>query len=195
MKTAHRIVLNALAASVMVFGLGSAFAETVDEAAALKKLEDAVTKSGTVTKSHKPSKRSIIFDQDEAAAAGTKQDCANLPADAPTTAVDFVINFTSGSAALAPSSVATVTNIAKILALSPERCVLVEGHTDAIGNADRNLALSKARAESVVNYIAQKSNLDRAHLVPVGKGSTDPLANLDPRDGKNRRVVFKVVAN
>lgn len=84
--------------------------------------------------------------------------------------------------------------IAKILALSPERCVLVEGHTDISGNAERNLLLSRERAGSVVQFISDRGGVDRKRLVPVGKGSSDPVKNLDPRDPKNRRVVFKVVA-
>jgi flagellar motor protein MotB len=46
---------------------------------------------------------------------------------------------------------------------------------------------------SVVKFIVEKAGLDASRLVPVGKGPTEPLSNLDPRDAKNRRVVFKVV--
>jgi outer membrane protein OmpA-like peptidoglycan-associated protein len=109
------------------------------------------------------------------------------------TAVDFAIQFKVGSAEVAPSSEGVLREIAKILALSPDRCVLVEGHTDASGNADKNMALSRERAGSVVRFIVEKTGLDRNRLVPIGKGSSDPLQNLDQRDPKNRRVVFKVV--
>jgi flagellar motor protein MotB len=54
--------------------------------------------------------------------------------------------------------------------------------------------LSRERANAVVRFIADKGAVERKRLVPVGKGSTDPLRDLDPRDAKNRRVVFKVVA-
>ena len=98
-----------------------------------------------------------------------------------------------GSAEVAPASEPTLREIAKILSLNPERCVLVEGHTDATGNAERNLELSHRRAGSVVKFIVEKSGIDRNRLVPIGKGSSDPMKNIDPRDKKNRRVVFKVV--
>ena len=65
--------------------------------------------------------------------------------------------------------------------------------TDASGNYDRNLMLSRERAESVINFLTSRSGIDRKRLVPVGKGSSDPLRSLDARDPKNRRVVFKVV--
>jgi outer membrane protein OmpA-like peptidoglycan-associated protein len=109
-------------------------------------------------------------------------------------AVDFAIQFQVGSARVSPASEATLGSIAKILAMAPDRCVLVEGHTDATGNFDKNMALSRDRAGSVVNYIAEKAGIERNRLVPQGKGSTDPAPGLDPRDPKNRRVVFKVVA-
>lgn len=190
MKTLHRVALSSFATSLLALNLGTVLADS-DEAA-LKKLEQAVSHSGSA---HKPAKRSIVFDNEPPAAAASKQDCANLPPDVEATAVDFTIQFKVGSAALAPSSIATVSSIAQILALSPERCVLVEGHTDASGNADKNLNLSRARAETVTSFIAQKGGVERSRLVPIGKGSSAPLANLDPRDPRNRRVVFKVVAN
>jgi outer membrane protein OmpA-like peptidoglycan-associated protein len=83
--------------------------------------------------------------------------------------------------------------IAKILAISPDHCVIVEGHTDVSGNADRNMTLSRHRADAVVEFMVEKMGLEHRRLVPIGKGSTDTLKNLAPQDPKNRRVVFKVV--
>ena len=108
-------------------------------------------------------------------------------------AVDFAIQFQIGSAKISPASESTLGSIAKILALAPDRCVLVEGHTDATGSADQNMALSRERAGSVVNYICNKAGVERKRLVPQGKGSSSPAAGLAPTDPRNRRVVFKVV--
>lgn len=151
--------------------------------------------------------RAIVFDNEpQAAAPGApaaelakaskpvaKGDCSSLPPDVKANAVDFPIQFKVGSAEISATSEMTLNEIAKILSLSPERCVLVEGHTDATGNADKNMVLSRERANSVVNYISDKAGIDRSRVIPSGKGSSDPLKNLDPRDPKNRRVVFKVV--
>lgn len=120
-------------------------------------------------------------------------DCAGLPPGVRTIGVDFAIQFRVGSAVVSPTSERTLNQIARILALSPERCVIVEGHTDATGNYERNLELSHDRANSVVNFISDRNGIDRRRLVPIGKGSSDPVQNLDARDPKNRRVVFKVV--
>ncbi len=120
-------------------------------------------------------------------------DCASLPPGVRTIGVDFAIQFRVGSAMVSPASERTLNQIARILALSPERCVIVEGHTDATGNYERNIELSHDRANSVVNFISERNGIDRRRLVPVGKGSSDPVQNLDARDPRNRRVVFKVV--
>ena len=201
-------LLSALFAALLLAALGSAPARADDDASAkLKELERAMSepKEEPAIGAHggKKRTRAIVFDNapEEAAtpepakalAKPAARDCAALPPETKAKAVDFAIQFKVGSADLTPAAEATLGDISKILALSPDRCVLVEGHTDASGNADKNLALSRDRANSVVRFIAEKGGVDRKRLVPSGKGSNDPLSNLDPRDPKNRRVVFKVV--
>jgi outer membrane protein OmpA-like peptidoglycan-associated protein len=66
----------------------------------------------------------------------------------------------------------------------------VEGHADPRGDNDRNLDLSKARAESVVAYLVNEHGIDRARLAPVGKGATEPLNKAQPEAPENRRVTF-----
>lgn len=200
---------------VAAFGASASFADD-DSKTKLDELKRAMTAphenaadiGGTDTKK-KVRTRAIVFDNEPPAATApaspaadlaktakpaAKTDCGSLPADVKTSAVDFAIQFKVGSADISSASEMTLTEIAKILSLSPERCVLVEGHTDATGNADKNQVLSRERANSVVKYITDKAGIDRNRVIPSGKGSSDPLKNLDPRDPKNRRVVFKVVA-
>lgn len=205
-KRGH-IVLPALMAGLLMFSLGSASALDAGDEAKLKELENALKSPAAPAAVKKPRTRAIVFDNDPGAAtaaptaaavaAETKParigDCTALPADVKTTPVDFAIQFKSGSADLAPASEETLRQIAKILALSPDRCILVEGHTDAVGNFEKNMALSKDRSASVVKFIVEKAGMDSNRLVPIGKGQTEPLKNTDPRDAKNRRVVFKVV--
>ncbi|MDS4014137.1 MAG: OmpA family protein [Candidatus Accumulibacter sp.] len=171
-----------------------------DDASGLEELRRAMTEPSEAPK--KKRTRAIVFDGDAAqaqpgaapAASGGGADCAALPPDVRATAVQFPIQFRPGSAVITPGSGNTLTEIGKILALTPDRCVIVEGHTDAEGNPEKNMALSRERANAVVKFIVDKGSVERKRLVPVGKGSTDPLRDLDPRDAKNRRVVFKVVA-
>jgi len=120
-------------------------------------------------------------------------DCTALPADLNSVTVDFALQFEQGRPEVAPSSEPMLREIAKILSLNREGCILVVGHNDAIGNPYLNMELSYRRANWVVNFIAEQSGLDRNRLIPIGMGSSEPLKNLDPRDPKNRRVVFMVV--
>lgn len=210
-KPVHKL-LPGLMAVLFSASAGIALADGMDsESLKLKELERALSapqegaQIGSAPKA-KMRTRAIVFDNEPETApaattaepakvaAASAPDCSSVSPDAKLVGVDFQIQFNVGSATISPSSEATLTQIAKILALSPNRCVLVEGHTDASGNADKNIALSRDRAASVVNFIADRNGVDRKRLMPVGKGSGDPLKNLDPRDPKNRRVVFKVVA-
>ncbi len=190
-------VASVVAAGMMVSI--PALAET-GEQAKLKELQRALAAPPQQGDEFAP--KAIVFDRDEKSspqqgdtprpAAGGATDCSLLPPDTPATAVDFEIQFKVNSADLSPSSEGTLRQIAKILALTPDRCVFVEGHTDASGNSDLNLKLSRERANSVVRFIVGKAGVLRSRLITFGKGSTEPLKGLDPRDPKNRRVSFKV---
>lgn len=194
-------VLSALVAGFLSMVAVSSAAFGASDEAKLKELERAMSAPAEGGVVRKPRTRAIVFDNEPAQAAApaseTKAasagDCSAISPDVKATAVDFAIQFKVGSAEVAPASEEILRQIAKILALSPDRCVLVEGHTDSSGNADRNISLSRERAGSVVKFIVEKAGMDRNRFVPIGKGSSDPLKNLDPRDSKNRRVVFKVV--
>lgn len=201
MKKYSRMMVSSLMMGLLFVGTGFQGAFASDDATKLKELERAMATPAEGGKK-KYKTRAIVFDGDQQAAAAPAEvpkasgggDCGALSADVNAVPVDFAIQFKLGSAEVAPASEPTLREIAKILSLNPERCVLVEGHTDATGNADRNMELSHKRAGSVVNFIVEKSGIDRNRLVPLGKGSNDPMKNLNPRDPKNRRVVFKVVS-
>ncbi|MCH8325524.1 MAG: OmpA family protein [Bacteroidetes bacterium] len=72
--------------------------------------------------------------------------------------------------------------------------IIVEGYTDAYGQANYNMKLSKRRAESVVNYLVNKGvERDRFTVKPFGE--TNPVASNKTKEGraKNRRVVVKLM--
>jgi outer membrane protein OmpA-like peptidoglycan-associated protein len=182
-----------------LLAVGSVSAFDKSDEAKFKALEKAMsTPTSTGKKPHQS--RAIVFDNEPLAPGDGVDskpvniaDCAALPPDVNSVAVDFVVQFKVGSADIAPSSQPLLRQIAKILAISPDHCVIVEGHTDVSGNADRNMTLSRHRADAVVEFMVEKMGLEHRRLVPIGKGSTDTLKNLAPQDPKNRRVVFKVV--
>lgn len=104
------------------------------------------------------------------------------------------ILFTSGSASITPDSATALDELSGYLGECPEAAIDVEGHTDADGDADANLALSVARAEAVVDALILRG-VDPARLYAVGYGESLPVASNDTAAGKraNRRIAFSVV--
>ncbi|MEO5807232.1 OmpA family protein [Devosia sp.] len=104
------------------------------------------------------------------------------------------ILFQSGAALIADESQPALDDLATDLALCPDNVVQIEGHTDADGDDNLNLALSVARAESVVNALISR-NILAARLYAVGYGETKPIASNETTAGKrqNRRIVISVL--
>ena len=103
------------------------------------------------------------------------------------------ITFQSGSATLTESSLPVIDELAVDLNICPEASVHVEGHTDADGAEDLNLALSVSRAEAVVQALIER-NVDLERLYAEGYGESQPIADNETRDGKaaNRRIAFSI---
>lgn len=102
------------------------------------------------------------------------------------------IRFSIGSADLKSSSTPLLDQIAD-LAKSCTGSIRVEGHTDKTGNFDSNMALSDARAKSVVKALIGRG-VKRERLSPEGFGQTKPRVEGDTRVAYalNRRIEFHV---
>jgi outer membrane protein OmpA-like peptidoglycan-associated protein len=105
------------------------------------------------------------------------------------------INFDVNKATIKPESFPILDEVASILQQYPTLRLEIGGHTDNSGVKVKNIALSEARAKSVLNYLMQKyPTLDASHFTAVGYGPEVPVASNMTRLGKakNRRVEFKV---
>jgi outer membrane protein OmpA-like peptidoglycan-associated protein len=104
------------------------------------------------------------------------------------------ILFQSGSALITEASEPALDELAADLFVCPEATVHIEGHTDADGPEDLNLALSVARAEAVVEALISRG-IAMERLYAIGYGESLPIAPNDTTDGKrlNRRIVFTIV--
>lgn len=86
--------------------------------------------------------------------------------------------------------------MAEVMKDYDETDILIEGHTDNVGDAAYNQTLSVNRAEAVANYLRQK-DVKRNRLVTKGYGEMQPVASNADADGQkqNRRVEVVITAN
>ncbi len=106
--------------------------------------------------------------------------------------VSHGILFDTDSDRLTPESASAIQAVAKALTSNPALKLLIEGHTDGVGNAAHNLDLSKRRAEAVKSVLAAQFNVDAERLTTAGLGATKPIDTNDTPQGRaqNRRVEF-----
>jgi len=126
------------------------------------------------------------------AAAASEAPASDSTGDEAQGPASFAIYFELGSANLRADSLPVLDRLGAALAspeLKDERFV-VEGHTDASGSEQINMALSQARADAVRNYLVEKHNIGPERLVPQGRGMSELLDPDHPLSGKNRRVRF-----
>ena len=107
----------------------------------------------------------------------------------------MLIQFEFDSAVLTDESKERFDAVGNMLKLdiSNERGLVVEGHTDNIGQKDYNLKLSFKRAESVKRYLMLNHEVDSNRLIINGKGESELLDPGSPADPVNRRVQFTAV--
>ncbi|KKB85738.1 hypothetical protein VW29_05415 [Devosia limi DSM 17137] len=104
------------------------------------------------------------------------------------------ILFRSGAAIIAADSDPALDELASYLSACPQAAINIEGHTDASGDPQLNLALSVARAEAVVNALIAR-DIAPSRLYAVGYGASSPIADNETPRGKqlNRRIVVTIV--
>lgn len=103
--------------------------------------------------------------------------------------VALQINFDTGKATIKPDSQPLVAQIVVLLNDNSGLKLSVEGHTDNVGDAKANQALSEARAKAVVAALIG-AGIDPKRLTAVGFGSGRAVADNGTETGraKNRRV-------
>jgi outer membrane protein OmpA-like peptidoglycan-associated protein len=100
------------------------------------------------------------------------------------------IYFAFNSARLESASDRTVATLAGILARHADWTATLEGHTDSIGSAPANKALSERRVEAVRARLVEQYKVDATRLHVVGYGASrprEPNATIEGR-ARNRRV-------
>ncbi len=99
------------------------------------------------------------------------------------------IHFDTAKATIQPESQPILDQIVELLKLNTSLKLSIEGHTDNVGDAKSNKALSVARAKSVLTAIT-KAGIAQSRLSSIGYGQEKPVADNRTEEGraKNRRV-------
>jgi outer membrane protein OmpA-like peptidoglycan-associated protein len=100
------------------------------------------------------------------------------------------IYFDTGSDRIRPESTPTLKEIGAMLKDHPELKLTIEGHTDNVGSAASNQALSEKRAAAVRQFLIDSYQVDAARLQAKGLGQSKPAGSNDTPEGRqnNRRV-------
>jgi len=103
------------------------------------------------------------------------------------------ITFLFGSNEITPQGKLILDEVINVLAEHPEFDVVIEGHTDSVGDDNLNFELSQLRAQSVLNYITN-TGIQAERLAATGFGESLPIAVNNTAEGRalNRRIEFTV---
>jgi outer membrane protein OmpA-like peptidoglycan-associated protein len=100
------------------------------------------------------------------------------------------LTFASGQADVNARYRGLLDKVRQAADVFPSSQIVVEGHTDSYGSDEANLALSRRRAEAVGAYLSDDLGVPAFRLSAVGYGETQPIANNDTPQGRerNRRI-------
>jgi outer membrane protein OmpA-like peptidoglycan-associated protein len=124
------------------------------------------------------------------ASAGALQPATTVPPDV--AAVSLMVTFATGSASLSPAAERALAPLGQALA-SPDLAryrFRIEGHTDTVGDAAMNQALSEQRAVAVRDHLVGRHGVSPDRLETVGLGEDQllvPTRDHTP-EARNRRV-------
>ncbi|WP_345892341.1 OmpA family protein [Mesorhizobium amorphae] len=102
------------------------------------------------------------------------------------------LTFETGSADIPEGELGKLKGLAKamekLLGENPAETFLIEGHTDAVGSDEANLALSDRRAESVASALTNSFAIPPENLVTQGYGEQYLKVKTEEAARENRRV-------
>ncbi|NNF90866.1 MAG: OmpA family protein, partial [Boseongicola sp.] len=107
------------------------------------------------------------------------------------------VTFATGSAAIQPSQAEELTSLGRamsaIISERPGEVFLIEGHTDAVGSATYNLALSDRRAETVALALSEYFDVPPENMITQGYGeSALKIPTLDAERANRRATIRRI---
>ncbi|MFW8636485.1 OmpA family protein [Cribrihabitans pelagius] len=102
------------------------------------------------------------------------------------------VNFDTGSSVIRPQEAEELADLGnalrEVIDKNPGEVFLIEGHTDAVGAATYNLALSDRRAETVALALTEYFDVPPENMVVQGYGESDLAVQTLDAERANRRV-------
>ncbi|MEN8244443.1 MAG: OmpA family protein [Thermodesulfobacteriota bacterium] len=100
------------------------------------------------------------------------------------------IQFPSGNAIIIPENFQLLSKVQEAIKTFDDPSVVVEGHTDSIGDNESNQKLSQKRAKAVRDYLIANKTIADDKIISQGYGSSRPLASNKTLEGRamNRRI-------
>lgn len=136
----------------------------------------------------------------KARASELKSDIANFVSDTTGSAnrniqLKHVFYNTGASELNSDLSKYELDHLVELMAKYPTMRVELAGHTDNVGDADSNLALSNSRAAKVLEYLTSKG-VSAGRLSAKGYGQDQPLEGNDTPEGRqiNRRTELRIIS-
>ena len=104
------------------------------------------------------------------------------------------IYFAQGEYKVLDASFAELDKLTKIMQSNPTLEIVIEGHTDIIGNPSDNMMLSENRVNAVKEYLIKKG-INAKRVQTKAYGGTKPIVQggTDEERQVNRRVEFKIL--
>ncbi|HVP35355.1 MAG TPA: OmpA family protein [Terriglobales bacterium] len=102
----------------------------------------------------------------------------------------YGINFPSGKSTILPESFGLLSKVQKAIRDFPDRKIIIEGHTDSMGDETYNMQLSLDRAKAVTSYLIANMGIAEDRITTAGYGESRPIASNDTKEGRqqNRRI-------
>lgn len=150
---------------------------------ALKRAGDAMNRADQAAR---------VGEQNQQALSALRQAVSNIDDYRLRTSV--TVPFPLNKYALTPETRQSLDTLAAGVKLDKRFFIAVEGYTDSTGSRQFNEALSRRRADAVVEYLVAKHDIPIYRIHMIGLGEQRPLDEAPTRAAraKNRRVEVKV---
>jgi outer membrane protein OmpA-like peptidoglycan-associated protein len=108
--------------------------------------------------------------------------------------VELDIRFDTSKYIVKDSEVKGLLKLGNFLQKFQTTDVIIEGHTDAQGDEDKNLQLSQNRANAIKQALIDRFRISPNRIKAIGHGENNPIADNETQYGRaaNRRVTAEV---